>query len=73
MLYDYVIVGGGPTGITLALMLANTKYTTLLIESENTLGGNWKIDWTDNKYLTEHSPKVLLTNNDYFFQLFLYL
>ena len=38
--YDYIVVGGGPTGITLATMLANTKHNTLLLESEPSLGGN---------------------------------
>uniref|UniRef100_A0A6C0CV57 Amine oxidase domain-containing protein n=1 Tax=viral metagenome TaxID=1070528 RepID=A0A6C0CV57_9ZZZZ len=71
MMYDYVIVGGGPTGITLATMLANTKHKTLLLESEHSLGGNWKIDWDQNtnQYMTEHSPKVLFSSNHYFFQL----
>ena len=67
--YDYIIVGGGPTGITLATMLAKTELKTLLIESESALGGNWKIDWEEEKYLTEHSPKVLLSSNHYFFDL----
>jgi hypothetical protein len=67
--YDYIVVGGGPTGITLATMLANTKYNTLLLESEPSLGGNWKIDWDNDTYLTEHSPKVLFTTNRLFFQL----
>ena len=70
-MYDYIIVGGGPTGITLATMLANTKHKTLLLESEDSLGGNWKIDWDQetNQYMTEHSPKVLFSSNHYFFQL----
>lgn len=67
--YDYIVVGGGPTGITLATMLANTKYNTLLLESESSLGGNWKIDWENDTYLTEHSPKVLFSTNRLFFQL----
>ena len=68
MIYDYIIIGGGPTGITLSTMLANTNYKTLILESEHSLGGNWKVDM-DGKYLTEHSPKVLFSNNHYFFQL----
>ena len=68
MIYDYIIIGGGPTGITLAIMLANTKFKTLLLESESSLGGNWKVD-LQNEYLTEHSPKVLFSNNHYFFEL----
>ena len=67
--YDYIIVGGGPTGITLATMLVETASKTLLIESESSLGGNWKIDWAEGQYLTEHSPKVLLSSNHYFFDL----
>ena len=67
--YDYIVVGGGPTGITLATMLANTKHNTLLLESEPSLGGNWRIDWDKDTYLTEHSPKVLFSTNRLFFQL----
>lgn len=74
--YDYIIVGGGPTGITIASIITsdeNSNKTVLILESDkDSLGGCWKIDWEnidDDFYLTEHSPKVLMKSNHLFFQL----
>jgi putative oxidoreductase len=61
--YDYAIIGGGPTGLTLAYRLMKKKYKVILIEKESELGGCWKVEWKNNKYFTEHSPRVLI--NDY--------
>ena len=59
MIYDHIIVGLGPTGITLGLNLLNTNKKVLFIETDNNLGGCWRVDYTNEGYFTEHSPKVL--------------
>ena len=38
-MYDYIIVGAGPTGLTLALYLAKLNKKIIVIEKENTIGG----------------------------------
>ena len=39
MSYDYIVVGGGISGINTCLKLANGKTKILLIERNNRLGG----------------------------------
>jgi len=57
MSYDYVIVGGGPTGMTIAWILSNQKKKVLLIEKDEVLGGCHKV-LRVNGYFTEHGPRV---------------
>lgn len=59
--YDYVVCGGGPSGMFLSLLLAE-KGTVLLVERDSKLGGCWKIEWMDG-LLTEHAPKVVTGEN----------
>jgi len=67
--YDITIVGGGPSGIALAMMLEKTGKSILLIEREETLGGCWRVEWQDDKYFTEHSPHILTNKYHKFFKL----
>ena len=55
--YDYVIIGGGPTGLTLAWYLGKTNKKVLLVEKENTLGGCHRVQRVDELF-TEHGPRV---------------
>jgi hypothetical protein len=57
MSYDYVIVGGGPTGMTIAWILSNQKKKILLIEKDEVLGGCHKV-LRVNGYFTEHGPRI---------------
>jgi hypothetical protein len=59
--YDFLIVGGGPTGLALSTMLSQTDATIALIEKDAQLGGCWKVDWVDDAYYSEHSPRVMTT------------
>jgi len=62
MTYDYVIIGAGPTGLSLSYILAKNKYNVCLIEKYHKLGGSWNSEWIDNKYFTENAPRVLGRN-----------
>ena len=55
--YDYIIVGGGPTGMTLAWLLEDKKRKILLIDKENELGGCHRVHRV-NGYFSEHGPRV---------------
>jgi len=57
MEYDYIIIGGGPTGMTLAWLLENKNRKILLIEKENELGGCHRVQRV-NGYFSEHGPRI---------------
>jgi len=55
--YDYIIVGGGPTGMTLAWLLEDKTRKILLIEDEEMLGGCHRVHRV-NGFFSEHGPRV---------------
>jgi hypothetical protein len=59
--YDYVIVGGGPTGLTLALYLSKYHQKVAVVERESSLGGCHSVKRV-NGLFTEHGPRVYLEN-----------
>lgn len=69
MNYDYIIYGAGPTGLTLSFLLAKNNKKILLVEKDTHIGGCWKHTMINNKYFSEHSPRVLSTNYKLFIQL----
>jgi protoporphyrinogen oxidase len=54
--YDFIIVGAGPTGLTLAWLLSS-KHKVALIDSAPTIGGCHRVI-RDDGHFTEHGPRV---------------
>ena len=54
----YTIIGSGPTGLSLAYILALNNIEVILIEQDNQLGASWNSQWKDNLYFSENSPRV---------------
>ena len=57
---SYTIIGSGPTGLTLAYILALNNYNVTIIEQDNQLGGSWNSQWIDDMYFSENSPRIYL-------------
>ena len=60
-MYDYTIIGAGPTGLTIAWILAKYGYKVLIIERESTVGGCHRVIRV-NGLFTEHSPRMYVGN-----------
>lgn len=63
--YDYIIVGGGPTGMTLSWILSSNNKKILLIEKEESLGGCHRVQRVDG-FFSEHGPRVYSDSYLYF-------
>lgn len=59
--YDYIVVGGGPTGLTLGWYLSKLGKKILIIERENSLGGCHRVKRV-NGLFTEHGPRIYIDN-----------
>jgi hypothetical protein len=59
--YDYVIIGGGPTGLTLALYLSKYNKKVAIIEKEDQIGGCHSVKRV-NGLFSEHGPRIYLNN-----------
>ena len=56
-IYNYVIVGSGPSGLSLAWYLSKENKSVLLIDRETSIGGCHRVQRV-NGLLTEHGPRV---------------
>jgi hypothetical protein len=57
-IYDYVIVGGGPVGITLSYTLSTIGKRCCLIDLNNSLGGCHRVTRSREGLFTEHGPRI---------------
>jgi protoporphyrinogen oxidase len=57
MKYDYIIIGAGPTGLTLSYYLAKLNKKCLLIDKNENIGGCHRVTRV-NGLFTEHSPRI---------------
>ena len=61
--YDYIIVGGGPTGLALAQLLSlSPSKRVLLLEKRDYLGGCHGVTRTNDGMMTEHGPRIYIDN-----------
>ena len=58
---DYIIVGAGPGGLTLAYYLGKLGYKILLLEKESVPGGCHRVRRVDG-YFSEHGPRIYINN-----------
>lgn len=58
-LYDYIIVGGGPSGLTLAWYLSKNNKKILVVDKNKTIGGCHRVNRI-NSYFSEHGPRVYI-------------
>ena len=61
MRYDYIIVGSGTTGLTLAYYLSKLKKKILIIEKKKYIGGAHGVNRINDMF-TEHSPRIYINN-----------
>jgi hypothetical protein len=55
----YIIIGGGPAGLSLAYTLASNDIGVEVIEKNEQLGGSWNSQWVETDYWSENAPRVL--------------
>lgn len=57
MEYDYIIIGGGPTAMTIAWLLEDKDRKILILEKEDTMGGCHRVHRVDG-FFSEHGPRI---------------
>ena len=63
IIYDCIIVGAGPAGLTFATLLDNQKI--LIIDKDNSIGGCHKVNrqkFEKEYYFSEHGPRIYSSN-----------
>ena len=63
--YDYIIIGAGPTGLTLAHILSQYNNKILIIERDRVIGGCHsvkRVSTSDDNLFSEHGPRIYVDN-----------
>lgn len=63
MNYDYIVVGAGLAGITIAECLARKNNKILIIEKRDDIGGNCSDDYIAGILVHKYGPHIFHTNN----------
>ena len=66
---NFVIVGSGPCGLTVAYILSKMKYKVTIIDREESIGGCHQVRRTHDHKFTEHGPRIYLDNYVNFIQI----
>lgn len=56
-MYEYIIIGSGPSSLTLAYYLSKLKIKCLILERDNDIGGCHSVRMVDNLF-SEHGPRI---------------
>ena len=62
-MYDYLIVGAGLTGATLAWRLKTQGKSVIVIDQRSYIGGNCYTEYKNGIYVHKHGPHIFHTNN----------
>ena len=57
-LYDYTIIGAGPSGLICSYYLSKKGYKVLLLESTDSIGGCHRVTKNNDNLHMEHSPRI---------------
>ena len=60
-MYDYIIIGSGPTGLTLATLFPKYGKKCAIIEKESYIGGCHSVRRVDGLF-SEHGPRIYIDN-----------
>jgi UDP-galactopyranose mutase len=61
--YDYVIIGAGLAGITMANLLANKNKKVLVVEKRDHIGGNCYDEYMNGVLVHKYGPHIFHTNS----------
>ena len=67
-IYDYIVIGGGPSGLVLSNYLSKRNNNILLVEMSSELGGCHRVLYNNNKLHMEHSVRIYPSSFNNFYK-----